>query len=72
MDHAAVAKRIREAIFQKAEEDGRVIQDSVDAVIEEILRKELPAGMPYGGNGAHVMTFFGVDGRPLTATEEWR
>lgn len=49
MDHAAVAKRIRAAIFDKAEEEGRVMHaDSVDSVIETILRDVAPTTQPYG------------------------
>lgn len=48
MDHAAVAKRIREAIFDHAESEGRVIQDSIDGVIEAVLRNEVTENKPWG------------------------
>lgn len=40
MDHKALARKIREAIFDQAEQDGRVMHaDAMDAVIEGILAK---------------------------------
>ena len=38
MDTKAVARKIREAIFDQAEQDGRVLHgDSIDATIERVL-----------------------------------
>lgn len=44
MDTKALAKKIREAIFDQAETDGRAMHaDSVEAIIDDILAK---AAMP--------------------------
>lgn len=44
MDIKAVAKKIREAIFDKAESEGRVMHaSSMDEVIEAVLTKSQPA-----------------------------
>lgn len=50
LTNAELAKKIREAIFDQAEQDGRVMHgDSVDAVIERVLAAERPAASsPYG------------------------
>ena len=38
MDTKAIARKIREAIFDQAEQDGRVLHgDSIDATIERVL-----------------------------------
>lgn len=43
MTHADLAKKIREAIFDQAEEDGRVMHgDAMDAVIEKALNTHSP------------------------------
>ena len=50
MTNAEIAKKIRQAIFDQAEADGRVMHgDSMDAVIEKVLAAERPAqSNPYG------------------------
>ncbi len=42
MDHATLARKIRMAIFDDAEARGRVLQDSMDSVIERELRAAIP------------------------------
>lgn len=43
MTNAEIAKKIREAIFDQAEEDGRVMHgDAMDAVIEKALNAHAP------------------------------
>lgn len=57
MTNAELAKKIREAIFDQAEQDGRVMHaDSMDTIIEKILTAERPAASnPYGyGYGSHL------------------
>lgn len=53
MDRKAVAKEIRKAIFDQAEEDGRVMHgDAMDRIIEQVLAKhDLTATptWPYSG-----------------------
>lgn len=47
MNHADLAKKIREAIFDQAEEDGRVMHgDAMDAVIEKALNAHVPRQPP--------------------------
>lgn len=50
MDHKELARKIREAIFDRAEQAGRVMHgDAIDSVIEGVLKAELHHG---GGNQA--------------------
>ena len=44
MDYAAVAKKIREAVMDHAEHHGRCLQDTLDGVIEGVLRREAASG----------------------------
>lgn len=42
MDRKALARKIRDAIFERADQDGRVMHgDSLDTVIEQILAANL-------------------------------
>lgn len=47
MDHAAIARKVRDVIFDQAEQDGRVMHgESMDRVIAEVLAKEIPGPAP--------------------------
>lgn len=74
MDHAAVAKKIWQAILEHADDNGRVLSDKIVSDIEGVLRAEAPATNWYGGTVCLNTT--ALDGRsngdwPATSTE-WR
>ena len=69
MDHAAVARKIRQAIFDEAEANGRVMSASrTDEVIEGILKEEAPNQQP-AWYGAVAMC---ADANRHDTADEWR
>ena len=70
MDIASVAKKIREAVMNRAEDDGRVFHaDSIEQEVAKILKAEYPTTNVWGHRAAMDRPYRGKGAEALT---EWR
>lgn len=77
MDIASVAKKIREAVMNRAEDDGRVFHaDSIEQEVAKILKAEYPTTNVWGhrvamGPHPHTLTLSEIPSHASHPTE-WR